>query len=186
MLSTFLNTPPPPPPPNVPTLEESAKGTTDAPKTVREQLERHRANAACASCHRDHRPARVCARELRRGRSVARPRTADGAAIDAAGVLADGTKVDGPVALRAGHPGSAGAPSSTAVTERMMTYALGRGLEPADMPVVRRIVLRTPRRTITAPASIVTGIVDSVPFQNADPAWTARPINSRSSSKAKE
>ena len=52
MLSTFLNTPPPPPPPNVPTLEESTKASATAPKTVREQLELHRKNAPCASCHR--------------------------------------------------------------------------------------------------------------------------------------
>ena len=72
ILSTFLNTPPPPPPPNVPTLEESTKAAATAPKTVREQLELHRKNAAVRVLPPHHRPAGLCARELQLGRAMAR------------------------------------------------------------------------------------------------------------------
>ena len=98
ILTTFLNTPPPPPPPNVPTLEESAKGPT-APKTVRQQMELHRSNPTCASCHRIIDPVGFA---LENFNSVGQWRDTgpDGAPIDAAGVLADGSKVDGPAALR--------------------------------------------------------------------------------------
>ena len=104
VLSTFLNTPPPPPLPNVPTLEESNK--ENAPKTVREQLERHRTPVVCASCHRVIDPPGFA---LEHFNSVGQWRTKgdNGGAIDSGGVLADGTKVDGPVALRERHPRAA-------------------------------------------------------------------------------
>ena len=122
VLSTFLNTPPPPPLPNVPTLEESNK-ERDAPKTVREQLERHRKNPSCASCHRIIDPPGFA---LENFNSVGqwRDATANGAAIDTGGVLADGTKVDGPIALRNAILSRPDA-FVTTLTERMMTYALG-------------------------------------------------------------
>ena len=134
VLTTFLNTPPPPPLPNVPTLEESSKGAT-APKTVREQLELHRSSPACAACHRVIDPPGFA---LENFNSVGQWRDSgdDGAPIDAAGVLADGSKVDGPVALRNAILSRPEA-FVTALTERIMTYALGRGVEPSDMPVVR-------------------------------------------------
>ena len=104
VLSTFLNTPPPPPLPNVPTLEESNK--ENAPKTVREQLERHRTPVVCAGCHRVIDPPGFA---LENFNSVGQWRTKgdNGAAIDTGGVLADGTKVDGPVALAERHPRAA-------------------------------------------------------------------------------
>src|SRR5581483_2120844 len=88
---------------------------------------------------------------------------AGGAPLDTAGVLADGSRVDGPVALRnviLSRPEA----FVTALTERLMIYALGRGLEPADMPVIRRIV-RTAARSDYRLSAIVTGIVESRPFQ---------------------
>ena len=162
ILSTLLNTPPPPPPPDVPTLEESNKAATSAPKTVREQLEQHRKNAPCASCHRIIDPPGFA---LENFNSVGQWRDADvdGKPIDTAGVLADGTKVDGPAALRDAILSRPDA-FVTTLTDRMLTYALGRGLEPSDMPVVRRIVKKA-AQTDYRFASIIIGIVESAPFQ---------------------
>jgi hypothetical protein len=161
ILTTFLDTPPPPPLPSVPTLEESNKSAT-GPRTVRQQMEQHRSNAVCASCHRVIDPPGFA---LENFNPVGqwRDKDADGAAIDAAGVLADGTKVDGPVALREAILKRPEA-FATTVTQRLLTYALGRGLEPSDMPVVRRIV-REAAPTRYQLTSIIMGIVNSVPFQ---------------------
>ena len=162
VLSTFLNTPPPAPPPNVPTLEESNKGVAAVPKTVRAQLELHRKNPVCASCHRVIDPVGF---SLENFNSVGQWRDtgADGAPLDLAGTLADGTQVNGPVALREAIL-SRPAAFVTVVTERMLTYALGRGLEPGDMPVVRRIVKKAAQNDYRL-SSIVMGIVESAPFQ---------------------
>ena len=146
ILTTFLDTPPPPPLPSVPTLEESNKSATGR-RTVRQQMEQHRSNAVCASCHRVIDPPGFA---LENFNPVGqwRDKDADGAPIDAAGVLADGTKVDGPVALREAILKRPEA-FATTVTQRLLTYALGRGLEPSDMPVVRRIV-REAARIVTS------------------------------------
>ncbi len=161
ILTTFLNTPPPAPPPAVPTLEESNKAVT-TPKTVRQQMELHRANPTCASCHRIIDPVGFA---LENFNAVGqwRDATSDGAAIDAAGVLADGSKVDGPAALREvilSRPDA----FVGILTERMLTYALGRRVEPSDMSVVRSIVRKTAQNDYRL-ASIILGIVDSAPFQ---------------------
>jgi mono/diheme cytochrome c family protein len=162
VLATFLNTPPPPPLPNVPALEEAAKGAKQAPKTVRETLELHRSSPVCASCHRIIDPPGFA---LENFNSVGqwRDRTENGAPIDAAGVLADGTKVNGPVALRNAILSRPDA-FITVLTERIMTYALGRGVEPSDMPVVRSIVRKAGQNNYRL-ASIVQSIVESAPFQ---------------------
>jgi hypothetical protein len=170
ILSTFLNTPPPPPPPSVPTLEES-KGTADKPRTVRQQMEAHRANPVCASCHRVIDPVGFA---LENFNPVGQWRAAseDGQTIDTSGVLADGSPVNGPGALRNAILSRPNA-FATILTERMMTYALGRGVEPTDMAVVRRIVTASARDNYRF-MSIITGIVQSAPFQMrtklADPA----------------
>jgi len=161
VLSTFLNTPPPPPPPDVPALEESAKGAT-APKTVRAQLELHRKSAVCASCHRVIDPVGF-ALENFDSVGVWRGTGPDGAPLDVAGTLADGKQINGPAALREAILSRPDA-FVTIVTERMLTYALGRGLEPADMPVVRRIVKKAAQNDYRL-SSIVMGIVESAPFQ---------------------
>ena len=100
ILENILGTPPPPPPPNVPPLEGERRGRQE-PQSVRERLEQHRANPACATCHRGDGPARLRARELRRDRRVAHAGTRRHRSTPS-GQLADGTKVDGPVALRQG------------------------------------------------------------------------------------
>jgi hypothetical protein len=160
ILSTFLNTPPPPPLPNVPTLEESAKG--EMPKTVRETLEIHRRSPTCASCHNVIDPPGFA---LEHFNSVGqwRERGENDTPIDAGGVLADGTRVDGPAALREAILKRPDA-FATVLTERLMTYALGRGVDPSDMPVVRAIVKRAALGNYRF-SSIVQGIVDSAPFQ---------------------
>jgi hypothetical protein len=162
VLSTFLNTPPSPPPPNVPSLEESNKGQSTAAKTVRAQLELHRKNQPCAGCHSVIDPAGFA---LENFNSVGQWRKTgpDGQPLDVAGTLADGSQVKGPIALReaiARRPEA----FTTVVTEKMLTYALGRGLEPSDMPVVRRIVKKSAQNDYRL-SSIVMGIVESAPFQ---------------------
>jgi len=162
VLSTFFNTPPPQAPPNVPTLDESNKGAAKVPKTVRAQLELHRKNQPCASCHSVIDPPGFA---LENFDSVGRWRDtgSDGIPLDVAGKLADGSEINGPVALReaiAGRPNA----FTTVVTEKILTYALGRGLEPADMPVVRKIVRKAAQNDYRL-SSIVMGIVESAPFQ---------------------
>ncbi len=161
ILSTFLNTPPPPAPPNVPTLDESNKDSK-IPKTVRAQLELHRKNQPCAGCHRVIDPPGF-ALENFDSVGVWRDKGPDGAPLDVAGTLADGTQVNGPVALREAILSRPDA-FVTVVTEKLLTYALGRGLEPADMPVVRHIVRKAAQNDYQL-SSVIMGIVESVPFQ---------------------
>ena len=160
IISNLLNTPPLPPPAVVPDLEESA--TKDTPSTVRQQLERHRANPVCGSCHRNIDPVGFA---LENFDAVGQWRTTtrEGLAIDTAGVLSDGTKVDGPVALRKAILSRPDVFAGT-VTEKLLIYALGRGLEPVDMPVVRGIV-RAAAAQNYALQSLLLGIVKSDPFQ---------------------
>jgi cytochrome c5 len=160
IISNLLNTPPLPPPAVVPDLAESAH--KDRPSTVREQLERHRANPVCGSCHRNIDPVGFA---LENFDAVGQWQTStrEGLAIDSAGVLADGTKVDGPVALRKALLARPDVFAGT-ITEKLLIYALGRGLEPVDMPVVRGIVRNASAQNY-AMQSIVLGIVRSNPFQ---------------------
>jgi cytochrome c5 len=160
VVSNLLNTPPLPPPANVPPLEDSAP--KDRPSTVRQQLELHRANPVCASCHRTIDPVGFA---LENFNAVGQwqSTTKDGLKIDSAGLLADGTKVDGPVELRKALLARPEVFVGT-VTEKMLIYALGRGLEPVDQSVVRSIVKGAAKKNY-AMQSIVLGIVQSSPFQ---------------------
>lgn len=159
ILSNLLGTPPPPPPPNVPTLKENNEGGRQL--SVRERMEEHRKSAACASCHRIMDPLGF---SLENFDAVGQWRSTDaGAAIDSSGVLIDGTKVNGPVALRnalltrpAVFVGN--------LTEKLLTYALGRGLDYNDEPAVRAIVREAAANDYRL-SSIVAGIVKSTPFQ---------------------
>ncbi len=162
VLSTFLNTPPPPPPPNVPSLDESLKGVSSVPKTVRAQLELHRQSAVCASCHRVIDPAGFA---LENFDSVGKWRDTDldGAVLDTAGTLADGAKINGPAALREALLSRPDA-FVTVLTEKLLVYALGRGLEPSDMPVVRQIEKKAAQNGYRL-SSVIAGIAESAPFQ---------------------
>ena len=160
IISNLLNVPPLAPPAVVPELEESAH--KDKPSTVREQLERHRANPSCSVCHRNIDPVGFALENfdaVGQWRAVTR----EGLPIDAAGVLADGTKVDGPAALRTALLARPDVVVGT-LTEKLLIYALGRGLDPIDMPVVRSVVRSAAARNY-AMQSLVLGIVRSAPFQ---------------------
>jgi hypothetical protein len=162
VLENILGAPPPPPPDVVPPFEEETEAAR--PKSVRERLEVHRRNPACAGCHRMIDPAGLA---LENFDAVGAWRTRDGGTrgtpVDASGQLVDGTKVDGVVALREALLRDPEIFVGT-VTEKLLTYALGRGLTASDMPAVRAIV-RDARRDDYRFSSIVLGIVRSAPFQ---------------------
>src|SRR5690606_28743087 len=160
IVTEFWNNPPPAPPGDVPALEESA--LEGRPSTVREQLERHSADPACSGCHKIFDPIGFALENFDVD-GVWRDATREGLAIDSAGILVDGTPVDGPVALRQALLSQPDLFPST-LTEKLMIYGLGRGLTPADMPVVRSIV-RNAAQDDYSLLSIVLGIVDSYPFQ---------------------
>jgi len=157
----FWNNPPPTPPADVPALEVSAP--KDRPSTVREQLELHRANPTCAACHNNIDPVGFALENFDADGSW-RDRTREGLDIDSAGILLDGTPVNGPVELRGALLADPSLFANT-VTEKMLIYALGRGLDPADKPVVREIVRNAAEHDYSL-VSIVLGIVDSYPFEN--------------------
>ena len=162
VLENILGAPPPPPPDVVPPFQEETEAAR--PRSVRERLDVHRRNPACAGCHRMIDPAGLA---LENFDAVGGWRTRDGGTrgtpVDASGQLVDGTKVDGVVALRAALMREPDIFVST-VTEKLLTYALGRGLTAADMPAVRGIVHDAQRDGYRF-SSIVLGIVRSVPFQ---------------------
>ncbi|HXP87275.1 MAG TPA: DUF1592 domain-containing protein [Bryobacteraceae bacterium] len=148
-----------PPPPNVPPLPDAKPG--DKPRTMREQMEQHRANPVCASCHKAMDPLGFA---LENFDAVGAWRAQDaGAPIDASGVLADGTTVDGVVGLRQAILNRPEVFLGT-VTEKLLTYALGRGLDYRDMPAVRRIVSTAGRDNYRFSA-LILGVVHSTPFQ---------------------
>jgi hypothetical protein len=159
ILDNVLGMPPPPPPGVVPPLKEN--DDDGKPHTLRERMEEHRSNPACASCHKVMDPIGF---SLENFDAVGAWRVRDGGSpIDASGQLADGTVVDGVVTLRRAILKRPEIFVGT-MTEKMLTYALGRGLAPYDMPVVRGIVREASRSDLRF-SSIVLGIVDSAPFQ---------------------
>jgi hypothetical protein len=160
IVTEFWNNPPPAPPADVPALEESAP--EGRPSTVREQLELHRANPNCAACHDNIDPVGFALENFDVDGKW-RDRTREGLEIDSAGILTDGTPVDGPTALREALLANPELFAGT-VTEKLLIYALGRGLQPADMPVVRSIVRNAAEHDYSL-VSIILGIADSYPFQ---------------------
>jgi mono/diheme cytochrome c family protein len=160
LLENVLGTPPPPPPPNVPGLPDRGEG--GRPASVRERLEMHRKNPVCASCHAPMDPLGF-ALEHFDGIGMWRDRGEGGAPIDASGVFPGGAHFEGlPGLLREldGHDYEFVA----TVTEKLLTYALGRGLEPRDMASLRKI-LRDAAANDYRWSSIILGIVRSEPFQ---------------------
>ena len=160
VLSQILNSPPPAPPPNVPPLPENGDAGTK-PHTVRELMEEHRKNPPCSTCHRLMDPIGL---SLENFDAVGKWRTIDsGQPIDASTELFNGAKVTGPAELRQALLSRPNVIVGT-VTEKMMTYALGRGVEYGDMPAVRAIVRDAARHDYRF-SSIIFGIINSVPFQ---------------------
>ena len=161
ILDNLLGAPPPPPPPDVPSL----KDRSDDGKilSMREQLEQHRTNSACAVCHRMMDPLGFALENfdaIGTWRNVSGPNKTP---IDSSGVLPDGATFDGPAGLRkilASRPEQ----FATTVTEKLLTYALGRGLEYYDAPAVRKIV-RDAAGSDYYWSALFLGIVKSDPFQ---------------------
>ena len=161
ILENLLGTPPPPPPPNVPPLEESASSTDVM--SMRERMVAHRQNPACAVCHRIMDPAGL---SMENFDAIGRWRDAEGeggAAIDASGNLPGGEIFDGVAGLRRAVLDRPEVFVGT-VTEKLLIYALGRGIEPADGPAVRAIVDAASRDDYRF-SSLILGIVESPPFQ---------------------
>ncbi len=160
ILENIVGAPPTPPPPNVPALAEPEPGA--APKTMREQMEQHRADPQCAGCHKGMDPMGFA---LENFDAVGAWRTANegGFSLDTADVLSDGTRIDGVVGLRQALLKRPDVFVQT-LSEKLLLYAIGRGLTPEDMPAVRAIV-RNARGQDYRFSSLVLGIVNSVPFQ---------------------
>jgi hypothetical protein len=162
VLENILGTPPPEPPPNVPPLEDSNAGKKVM--TLREQMTLHRKNEPCASCHKLMDPIGFALENFDADASWRTKQGGDGGVpIDAAAVLWDGTKVDGPAELRTALMKYSPQFVRT-ITEKMMTFALGRGVEAEDMPVVRSIV-RSADKDNDRFMAILMGVIKSGPFQ---------------------
>ncbi len=159
ILENLLGAPPPPPPPDVPDLEDTGSA---AGLSIRERLTQHRANPACAVCHARMDPYGF---GLENFDAVGRwrARGADGVAIDAADTLPDGTAFDGPSELREAILRRPDEFVKT-LTRKLLIYAVGRGLEYYDAPVVRAIVARAADEDYRF-SSVITGIVMSDPFR---------------------
>jgi len=162
VMEVLLGSPPPPPPPNVPALEET-KGTTDTGRalSVRERMEQHRSNPACTSCHRVIDPLGLA---LEPFDATGKWRVKDGGmAVDASGVLYDGTSINGPAGLRAALLRHQDA-FLLSFTRSLMTYALGRRVEAADMPAVRKVI-RAAEAQQYRMSAFVNGVIQSGAFQ---------------------
>jgi len=159
VLENILGAPVPPPPPDIPALEENHAGLKS--RSVRERTEEHRNNPRCAVCHNMMDPLGFALENFDatgawRDRENRQP-------IDASGMLVDGSKIDGPITLREALLKRPEA-FATTLTEKLMIYALGRGLEYYDMPSIRKIVRDAASHDYRF-SDIVEGIVKSVPFQ---------------------
>lgn len=160
ILDNLLGSPPPPPPAVIPDL--MPHGKDGRLLTMREQMEAHRADPICASCHSRMDPIGFA---LENYDGIGRWRTKDaGALIDASGKLPNGTKFNGPAELKkillTGHRDE----FATTVTEKLLTYALGRGLEAYDAPSVRAIMRQAAKEDYRFSA-LVSAVVKSMPFQ---------------------
>jgi cytochrome c551/c552 len=163
VLDNLLGAPPPPPPANVPPLDESNLKAGHV-LTMRERMEAHRANPYCATCHKMMDPIGF---SLENFDATGAWRTKEGGTggtkIDASGQLLDGTKINGPVELRKALLKNPEIFLGT-FAEKLMTYALGRGLSAPDMPVIRSIVREAGKNDYHF-TSFVKGIIESTPFQ---------------------
>ncbi|HXG64883.1 MAG TPA: DUF1592 domain-containing protein [Blastocatellia bacterium] len=158
ILENFLNAPPPPPPPDVPNLDEEKVGSA---ASLRQQLEEHRKNVTCASCHARMDPLGF---GLENFDAIGAWRTEDGRfPIDASGTLPDGRSFNGPQELKAILKADRDA-FAECLTEKLLTYALGRGLERYDRPTVKKIAGRVAASDYRF-SSLILEIVNSLPFQ---------------------
>ena len=162
-LQTFLGVSPPDPPPNVPAIKPKAEDNAGNVKelTMRQQMDQHHANPVCATCHRIFEPIGLA---MENYDAIGQWRTqVDGTPIDVTGTLVDGTNVNGVVSLRdvlVRYQNQ----FTRVVAEKLLTYALGRGVEYQDMPLVRAIVHNSAKDNYRF-SSLVMEIVRSAPFQ---------------------
>lgn len=163
ILENLLNAPPPPPPPSVPALDDTKVGLSG---TLRVQMEQHRKNPACASCHARMDPLGF---GLENFNAIGGWRTEDGKfPVDASGVMPDGRAFAAPAELK-GILLSEREAFVRGLTEKLLTFALGRGLERYDKPVMAAVAARMPQQQFKFSA-MVMGIVESLPFQERRPA----------------
>jgi hypothetical protein len=164
VMEVLLGTPPPPAPPVVPALPENAElrtGHVAKPLSVRQRMEEHRKNPACAGCHKMMDPIGF---SLENFDVLGVWRTNDsGYRIDSAGTMFDGAKLDGPASLRQAILGHSDLFLQT-FAENLLAYGLGRVVEPSDMPVVRSVAKEAARNNNRFSA-LVMAIVKSTPFQ---------------------
>jgi hypothetical protein len=160
LLENILGTPVPPPPPGIPALEENRSGAR--PRSVRERLEEHRKNPACAVCHNLMDPLGFSLENFD-ATGAWRTKSESGAPVDSSGTLVDGTKIDGPASLRSALLAQPDEFIET-LTEKLMTYAIGRGVEYYDMPSVRHVVRDSAKNDYKF-SELILGIVESTPFQ---------------------
>ena len=161
LLANILGAPPPPPPPDIPALKEA--GADGQPRSLRDRMEMHRRNPACASCHQRMDPLGFA---LENFDALGKWRTtSDGAAIDPSATFPDGTRFEGIAGLRTllvAHRED----FVRTLSGKLLAYALGRGLDYHDMPAVRRIA-RDAAAADDTWSAIVTAIVESTPFSMA-------------------
>jgi hypothetical protein len=171
ILNNILGSPPPDPPPNVPSLSDQK--TQAKMKTMRERMAQHRSNPGCASCHSMIDPAGFA---LENFDAIGRWRTVDDSfnPIDPSGALPDGTAFKSFAELRTAL---ASRPERFAFTftEKLLTYALGRGLEYYDMPAVRKVLADTAPDGYKI-QSIIVGIVNSYPFRYRASEMPQKPV----------
>ncbi len=160
ILENIIGVPPPPPPADVPELEETS--TDGQVLSMRERMEQHRVNPSCAVCHAQMDPLGLA---LENFDAVGRWRTVSEAnlPLDVSGTLPDGSTFEGSEGLRRALAGRT-EDFVTTFTEKLLTYALGRGMELADAPVVRQIT-RIAARSDYRFSSLIMGVVESRPFQ---------------------
>jgi hypothetical protein len=158
VLANLLGAPPPPPPPDVPALKDA--GMDGAPRSLRDRMEVHRTNPACAACHQRMDPIGFALENFDAdGKWRA---SSDGERIDASAALPDGTRFEGVNGLRAlvvGHQED----FVRTLSAKLLAYAIGRGLEYYDQPAVRKIA-REAARDDYRWSSIIRGVVNSTPF----------------------
>jgi mono/diheme cytochrome c family protein len=161
IMEVLLGSPPPPPPPNVPLLDDTKDVKGGRTLSIRERMEQHRANPACMSCHKVIDPLGLA---LENFDVTGAWRIKDNEVpVDPVGVLYDGMRLDGPVALRTALKAHRDA-VLLSFTEALLTYATGRRVEPFDMPAIRRVIrdAAAQRHTVTA---FVQGVVASQAFR---------------------
>ena len=175
ILDNVLGTPPPPPPPNIPPLEDAARGVTNHAPSLRETLALHRLDPLCSSCHNRMDPLGLALENFNamgrwRGQEFAQP-------IDASGMLITGEEFKDIRDLKRTLVRNHAEDFYRTLTEKMLTYALGRGLEYYDVETVDEIVTRL-EQTGGRPSALLMGIIKSAPFEETRGAATRAELES--------